>query len=485
MRELSKAEIRKLVQNYIREVLEDYEVYLAREEPVSVERAMDHLEALSFLQSDFKEALFRRDYRSAEHVADILLEEKNIELSKDSDSYKMLCREMLKAQIDGLDLQAKLERGEPLDGAGNGVEHNYIQLQEEQPEEEPSELLSFVIEKFVDEQDRSGNWNEKTKRMFITKLGLLQEVIGDVPIKSIDYQTIRHYREVLMKLPSNIRKKKQYRDKTIDEILKMEIDAPMSVKTINDYLGWTSTLFKYAARMGYIDRNPAEGLQLPKSKRADEYRSAFTKEDLEKIFRSEAYMQDTHRSSYCFWLPVMALFTGCRLEELCQLHLEDIRQEEGVWVLDINDKDEKKAKTKAAKRLVPLHPFLKDDLKLVQYAEDLRQQGQVRLFPELTRQRDGYGQTPSKWFRRYRIKCGVAETGKDFHSFRHTFVDNLKQAHEVNDVMISEVVGHEVSSMTMGRYGKRYRPAVLLEEVIKKLDYGVDLGHLKESQFVR
>ena len=115
MSELSKAEIQKLIQAYMREVLEDYEVFLAREKPVGLERASDHLEALSFLQSDLKEALFRRDYRSAEHAVDILLEEKSIELNKDSDSYKMLCREMLKAQIDGLDLQAKLERGESIE----------------------------------------------------------------------------------------------------------------------------------------------------------------------------------------------------------------------------------------------------------------------------------------------------------------------------------------------------------------------------------
>ena len=38
--------------------------------------------------------------------------------------------------------------------------------------------------------------------------------------------------------------------------------------------------------------------------------------------------------------------------------------------------------------------------------------------------------------------------------------------------------------MTMGRYGKRYKPLVILEEVIKKLDYGVDLSHLRRSEFI-
>ena len=91
----------------------------------------------------------------------------------------------------------------------------------------------------------------------------------------------------------------------------------------------------------------------------------------------------------------------------------------------------------------------------------------------------------SKWFARYKKRCGIAEDGKkkDFHSFRHTFVDTLKQNREVDPVMISELVGHAVKSMTMGRYGKRYNAGALLD-AIKKVNYGVDLVHLKSSKFV-
>jgi hypothetical protein len=36
----------------------------------------------------------------------------------------------------------------------------------------------------------------------------------------------------------------------------------------------------------------------------------------------------------------------------------------------------------------------------------------------------------------------------------------------------------------MGRYGKKYKPDKLLENVALKLDYGIDLNHLKDSKFV-
>ncbi len=50
--------------------------------------------------------------------------------------------------------------------------------------------------------------------------------------------------------------------------------------------------------------------------------------------------------------------------------------------------------------------------------------------------------------------------------------------------MIAEVLGHSVNSMTMGRYGKRFRPDVVLKGAILKLDYGIDLEHLKGSKCV-
>jgi hypothetical protein len=47
-----------------------------------------------------------------------------------------------------------------------------------------------------------------------------------------------------------------------------------------------------------------------------------------------------------------------------------------------------------------------------------------------------------------------------------------------------ELAGHHVEGETMGRYGKRYSPQVLYEEAIIKIDYGIDLSHLKQSKFI-
>jgi integrase len=121
-----------------------------------------------------------------------------------------------------------------------------------------------------------------------------------------------------------------------------------------------------------------------------------------------------------------------RQDEIAQLHLEDIRQdEEGVWFIDINDKGDKKVKTKSARRLVPMHPFIANELKLPDYVKKLKGEGETRLFPELKKGRDGYSKSVSRWFNeKYKIKCGIQKDAdgrlKDFHSYRKTLINHLQ-----------------------------------------------------------
>lgn len=121
------------------------------------------------------------------------------------------------------------------------------------------------------------------------------DVIGDMPIKSVDRAIMRDYKSALVKLPSNMNKKACYRDKSVSEVLEMDIDDTLSSTTVNKHLIKVSTFFKFAARNGYIDSNPASEMQLPKSRRADELRSAFSKDDLEKLFHSQEYINDAHQ----------------------------------------------------------------------------------------------------------------------------------------------------------------------------------------------
>ena len=139
---------------------------------------------------------------------------------------------------------------------------------------------------------------------------------------------------------------------------------------------------------------------------------------------------------------------------------------------DIHNHD-KKLKSKAAERLIPVHPEL-ERIGLLERINILKEQGEKRLFPELPRQRDGYSQTPSKWFGKFKLRLGITSQFKVFHSFRHTVANALKQADVPRD-QAAEILGHDRGKdVTYGRYGKPAESKRQLE-VIRKLDFGLDL----------
>lgn len=336
--------------------------------------------------------------------------------------------------------------------------------------------FSGVQENYILEVEKGGNWTEKTKAENLSIFALFMRVVGDLPVDQIDRKVMTEYKSILMELPPNLNKGAKYEGKTIAEIIESHPEKTITVSTINKYIRRLSGLFNYAVRNGYMQSNPAEGMQIKSQKRADQERSNYTKDDLRKLFSSDEYKSGKHRHSYAFWTPLIALYTGCRLEEICQLHLEDIIQKQGVWVFEINDKGEKRLKNRSSERLIPIHHHLVE-LGLLDHVNSLVDKGEQRLFPELQKRRDGYGQTVSKWFQRYKKRCGIIGA-KTFHSFRHTFITHLKHK-QVDPYMIHELDGHAIDSETMGRYGKRYPPAILLENAVQLIDYGIDFRRLK------
>lgn len=82
---------------------------------------------------------------------------------------------------------------------------------------------------------------------------------------------------------------------------------------------------------------------------------------------------------------------------------------------------------------------------------------------------DGYSNAIGKWFQRFNRKHVTDDPQKSFHSLRHSFADNLKQK-GVQESMISELMGHVNSSITTGRYGKRFQPSLLLK-ALNMLEY--------------
>lgn len=79
----------------------------------------------------------------------------------------------------------------------------------------------------------------------------------------------------------------------------------------------------------------------------------FTPAELKTVFDSlPAAASKVSREGY-YWLAVLALHSGARLDEVAGLRIEDVRQTEGHWCLHINEAGGRSLKNEYSARVVP------------------------------------------------------------------------------------------------------------------------------------
>jgi len=257
------------------------------------------------------------------------------------------------------------------------------------------------------------------------------------------------------------------------------VEVGHSVQAAAKYVRVLSVLFNFAVSQAWIETNPAAGIVTRERKNAKVARPPFSEDALNGIFSNRVYTvgdrPETGGGEASFWLPLLGLYTGARIEELAQLAPSDIyeevyRDEQGIerrcWVLRITGKgDGQEVKNFGSERRIPIHAEL---LKrgFAEYATS--HMGQRRIFPKL--KLDRYGRESPYWsmwwLRHIRAECGVTHPKMVFHSFRHNFKDACRECGIANGVA-DALQGHSEGTAA-GNYGGEYYPLRPLVEAIEK-----------------
>ena len=172
----------------------------------------------------------------------------------------------------------------------------------------------------------------------------------------------------------------------------------------------------------------------------------FSKDDLKALFDSEAYKSGSFKKASQYWLPLIGLYSGARLDEPASLLVTEIQQKEGVWCYFMSSEEANQGgKNDFAPRWVPIHPKLLD-AGFLDYWETVKAEGHTRMFPEMgNAERDGCGKRATVDFTEYRRSVGVGalsgRSNKAYHSFRSTLVSALKERGVDGDLRRS-LVGH-------------------------------------------
>ncbi len=206
-------------------------------------------------------------------------------------------------------------------------------------------------------------------------------------------------------------------------------------------------------------------------------RDPFTPEQLKAIFDDNTFSDPSRPRNAAFWLPLLGLFTGARLNELCQLKADDVAEYDGVHCLIIRKVDpQDRLKSRAAHRTIPLHPELVR-LGFLDHVEQVRKSGGGRLFPDVPLGEDGYYSSIfSKRFSRFLKKSNAKTEKTGFHSLRHNMTMALREGGVPAD-RIRELMGWTGQGMEETTYGSSLRARTLFEEICKG-KYPVDLSHL-------
>jgi hypothetical protein len=228
-------------------------------------------------------------------------------------------------------------------------------------------LLSAVVEDFLKRYD-------PTARVMLGKLKatlpIFVEMLGDKPIHEILQSDINNFFDDAQLLPVR-RDANLFKGLSIRQIIAANNGQCISEKTfkstyracVSVFLTWAITNFK---DQGF----PALSVQgaIYRGKRADgiNKQRAASHEELQTLFNNpkmEKYAADPDTAHY-FWLPLIGLYTGARINEVCQLNpFEDIKQDlaTGIYYFHFTDESgtaegvDKSIKTNSSRRIVPIH----------------------------------------------------------------------------------------------------------------------------------
>ncbi|WP_146531811.1 tyrosine-type recombinase/integrase [Vibrio cyclitrophicus] len=297
------------------------------------------------------------------------------------------------------------------------------------------------------------------------KCRIVLELLNKVKLKDIRRADAERIRYQLKSFPANSKKLPEFKGLTNLQILSLNQKVKkqgLSESSIKDYMQKLSSFFEWCLQNEHTDVNPFKSIRFKKTRKDSDSKNHYTDEQLRKIFSNDIFTKKTFKHHYQYWLPILAIHTGARLNELCQLYTDDITKIDGIWCIKIRaERPDQRLKNLNSERVIPIH----NQLLRLGFLDFVKAQTHDRLFSELPLKRDGYGTVVSKWFGRFKSDLGF-KRGHDFHSFRHTVATYLKNS-DVNVEVAAEIFGHSSGTITYDRYAKRLKIHKLAEAINK------------------
>lgn len=340
--------------------------------------------------------------------------------------------------------------------------------------------LQEALDTYIEMKISRGDWTEKNQTDMVGKIGWLPFMLENPFLHEITHEQMLAFSTNLLKMPGHRKNSKKYDGMSPKELLEMDIPRTISVATANLIISTVHTFFEDCCVKDYMLRNRAEGIRLKDKRSANSKKERLDASDLSVLFHALERDRNSFEHDWQYWLPILGYFTGCRLNEMCQLHLDDVRSEDGIYYLSINDETEDKhLKNSASYRNVPLHPALID----IGFIDFWKSKVDIKseyfyLFSGMSAdKKQKLSHYPSKILNPYLRSIGITQKTKTFHSLRHTFKFELDLA-KVSDKMSARLMGHQVKEEGNPNYKKDLYIKYYYSEAITKMIHEADYSML-------
>ncbi|MGE4612189.1 MAG: DUF6538 domain-containing protein [Paracoccaceae bacterium] len=319
-------------------------------------------------------------------------------------------------------------------------------------EEALDSLLKAQGVSYVDELSPSAA--ASTARSFKIATGQITpfdaELENYLDSKQVSPKTLSESRRVIIRFTSRIPTVNEVTRKTVRGYVSwLSAEQRLKNKTIRDHLSSLKLYWGYLMDHSIVSEdqvNPFTGVTLPaqnRKKAAAEVRLPFTVEDikvLDAAVRStgSAMLQATFQ---------MAIFTGCRIEEIASLkttHVNLASTSDDIPTLKVTN-----AKTDAGNRSIPIHDQLLSIIRRL--LSEAAEANSEYLLHDL--KADKFGARSAHVGREFSLlKDSLGfDRRKVFHSIRKTVATMFEQA-EVAEGIAADILGHHKQTMSYGLY---------------------------------
>ena len=432
-----------------------------------------------------REALARGNIDFIRYELNELLQVFRINLDPNCLDYRKLALAVIKAEVRALEHVLARNRGTPIDSpklieprskasaSGCSLRAAYEGWEKMEPRKRSTQLeFSKGIDRFI-------------------------ELHGDLDVVQINKGHVREFRAAAQQVPKH--RPGRLRKARLPELVEWTRNHPgtvcISAATINKWLTCLQGVLNWARKNGVIPdelpwADPVAGMRLAEVR---SQRQPWEPAELSMLFASPIYLCRERpaggKGEAAYWLPLLALFSGARLNELAPMRAEDIKHDPAsdVHFMTVIEDDEagRSVKTETSLRAVPIHPELKR-IGILEFVDHrLQADGpKARLFPLVQPNSKGnYGAGFSQWFGRFKRSLGIENESSVFHSFRHGFKDALRAA-GVNEDVNDALTGHSGGNAVARGYGwrdmvRRFGYSTLSAAVAKVQYPGLDLAALR------